>query len=526
MKNSLITFFCLVYSASSTQRELESLPTPAMTDSDIKKGGFLIYIVGILYMIFSIREITSKYLIPSISFIIEKFHLKPESSGAILQTLATSTPEIFVMMFATYLTDNTLGFGSVLGSVAIRGMLFIGICCLSNSKNLELQWWIVVRDSMCNMIILSLIIIFSWTLQVKWWEGLILIFIHILYSLCLYYNKSIERNVKKYLKIPYDGDEIDYHPLPERVFPIRRHSVSDLKEFIPPQLNFKRGVLAKMIRNAQLQVVRSHSEKIMELRSKLKNVIYVILQSIEEKKRCCKQNRLERGKIKKFDGEENNNNGKLQEEIVSRIKKLESIRTEEMNSQQQVVEVLARGSRLKHYLLYPLRILVKFTIPNYKKYPKLGFFALILSFVWTGFFCFLLVWWMADLCRALGVPSGILGVIFIATGVCVPELVSILLKIMQGEGEILLSCSLRPNNFSMALGVGVSWFFYGAVTGKSLDIHEGLFKTELALLTALGLSYVFIGGFKWKLSKSLGVVMITFYLLFILFYLLFQFNQL
>jgi Ca2+/Na+ antiporter len=263
----------------------------------------------------------------------------------------------------------------------------------------------------------------------------------------------------------------------------------------------------------------------MELRAKLKNIFYIILRAIEEKKRCSIQNRLDRKVLKKFEGEENSSNP-IQEEIVSRIKKLESIRSEEVTNQQQVVKVVARGSRLKHYFLLPLTYMLKFSIPNSEKYPKMSPISVVSSFLWLGVLCFFMVWWMAEVGRGLLIPHGVLGVIFVAAGLNVPKIINSVSKCLQGEEEVMLSHSIKPNNVAFTLAVGLAWFFYGVVTGKELPIDSAIIYTSLTLITALGCSYVFIGGFKWKLSRSLGVVLLFFYFSFLLFFLLLEFKQL
>ncbi|OMJ82983.1 hypothetical protein SteCoe_16195 [Stentor coeruleus] len=526
MKNKLILLLSIlpiILSEKHNPRRVEALPNSAFTDDEIRKGGLILYIIGIAYVFLCIREICSQYFIPSIDHVVEKYKIKPEVAGATMLALGGSAPEIFIMFFATFLAGGEIGHSTILGSGAINGMLLIGICGLSASANLELQWWLVVRDSIFNLIFLALLIVFTANSHVSWWEGFILLICYLFYAIFMYYNQLIERNFKKYLNLPYDGDDIDYHPLPERSFPIRRYSVTELVNYIPPQLNFKKGVLAKMIRNSQLQVVKGHSERLMELRARLKNVIYIILQAIEEKKRCLKQNRLERGVIQKFNGEyvkENNN----QEEIISRIRKLESLRTQEPNPI-QLVEVLPRSSRLKHYFLLPVILLLRITVPNVRKCPSLWLLSMLSSLIWIGFYSFLVVWWVMDLGRALSIPDGILGIIILAAGVSIPDIVNTLMKTLEGSGEMALSGCLGSNIINFSVGIGLPWFLHGAITGNNLVIKREIFFTEIVLISTLGASYIFIGGFKWKLSKNLGVVMIFYYLVFLLLFLLLEFNQ-
>ena len=523
MKLFLILGISLVV-AEETERNLESLPTPGITDDQIRKGGLLLYILGIFYVFFSIREVCTEFFLPSIDYIIEKYNIKPEVAGATILAMGGSAPEIFIMFFGTFLAESNIGYSTILGSGAINGMLLVGICGLCTKSITDLQWWVVVRDSIINIVLLGFLILFTYNLQVAWYEGLVLLIFYFMYAIFMYYNPIIERTSKKYLNLPYDGDDIEYHPLPEKSFAIRRHSVSDLSEFIPPSLNFKKGVLAKMMRNAQSQIVKSHSEKLMELKAKLKHVIYVILQSIEEKKRCSKQFRLDRGVIKKFGNEDGVVSARTHE-MQSRIRKLESLKTEEPMSQPQVVGYGPRSSLLKRYLLMPLIFLMKITVPNIKKYPNLWLASFLNSMIWIGFLSFLLVWWVLDVGKALFIPQGVLGIIILGAGVSIPDLVNTLLKVLEGSGEMAISGCLGSNIINLSFGVGLPWFLYGVIYGNELKIESGTFNAQIVLICTLAVSYIFIGGFKWQLSKNLGVVMIFFYLIFILLYLLFEFSQ-
>lgn len=49
---------------------------------------------------------------------------------------------------------------------------------------------------------------------------------------------------------------------------------------MPATLNFRKGVLAKIMRNAHLQLART-SEKNAELMARLKKVVHMLLRSIE-----------------------------------------------------------------------------------------------------------------------------------------------------------------------------------------------------------------------------------------------------
>ena len=504
-------------------RRLNSLPTGAMNDSQIQRGGFILYIIGIFYLFLSIQEICSQCFLPTIDLIVAKYSIKQEVAGSTILAIGGSAPEICIMFFGIFLAESNIGHTTILGSGAINGMLLVGLCGIRTKNIVELQWWVVVRDSIFNIILLGFLLLFTFNNHVDWYEGFILLLLYTVYAVFMYFNPIIERTAKKYLNLPYNGDDVNYHPLPDREFKIRRYSISELIEYIPPQLNFKKGVLAKMMRIAQLMVINSHSERVMDVRAKLKNAIYSILQAIEEKKRCTKQLRLQRGVVKKFNGFDYQH--EETKDQLPRIRKLESIRTEETNVLQPI-EVLASRSKLRMYILAPVNLLIKITVPNIKKHPTLWILSFFSSLIWIGFLTFLLVWWTLELGNALVIPDGILGVLILAAGVSIPDLVNTLKKINDGNGEMALSGCLGSNIINLSFGLGLPWFLYCVINGKSITITRETFNAQIILVCTLTVSYIFIGGFKWQLSTNLGFVMIFFYMLFLLLYLLFEFSQL
>jgi K+-dependent Na+/Ca+ exchanger-like protein len=525
MKLLVSVLFAIPSLSADKSRSLVSLPSPAMSDDQIRYGGFILYAIGIFYLFMSIREVCTNFFLPSIDSIVERYNIKPEVAGATILAIGGSAPEIFIMFFGTFLAGNNIGHSTILGSGAINGMLLVGLCGMSASSGVELQWWIVVRDSIFNITLLGLLILFTYNLNVNWYEGFVLLSVYALYAVFMYYNQIIERNVKKYLNLPYDGDDIEYHPLPERTFVIRRYSITDLLDFIPPQLNFKKGVLAKMVRNSQMQITRNRSEKAIEIRSRLKKFIYIILRAIEEKKRCLKQNRLERNVIKIFEDDDFNADDNVQQDIKQRIKKLETLQHQETQIPPHPIEVVASGSRIRKYALWPIIQLMKITVPNLKTNPSLWMLSFFSCLIWIGILNFLLVWWVLELGNALTIPEGVLGVIILAAGVSIPDLVNTILKTAEGGGEMALSGCLGSNIMNFSFGVGLPWFLHGVILGYPFVVKQETYSTQIVLICTLGVSYIFIGGFKWQLSKNLGFVMIFFYLLFLLLFLLFQFKK-
>ena len=149
---------------------------------------------------------------------------------------------------------------------------------------------------------------------------------------------------------------------------------------------------------------------------------------------------------------------------------------------------------------------------------------MIMSLVWIGTLSFLLIWWTLEAGSALGIPDSVLGMILLAAGVSVPDLVNSYSVTIEGHGDMALSGSLGSNIMNLSLGLGLPWLLYGAFIGDFSDVNTGIFYSEIFLISFIGTAYIFLAGFKWQLSKHLGGVMFFFYFSFLALFLIFEFN--
>lgn len=119
---------------------------------------------------------------------------------------ASSSPELFINVIGTFVTEGDLGVGTIVGS-AVFNILAVPACCalfanqvkfpakicgaplavasyraLSRvSQVLRLEWWPVTRDTMAYAFTVLLLILTLWDGRIEWYEALILVACYILY---------------------------------------------------------------------------------------------------------------------------------------------------------------------------------------------------------------------------------------------------------------------------------------------------------------------------------------------------------
>lgn len=112
----------------------------------------------------------------------------------------------------------------------------------------------------------------------------------------------------------------------------------------------------------------------------------------------------------------------------------------------------------------------------------------------------------------------------LAGGVSIPDLINTLRVTMDGHGDMALSGNLGSNILNLSFGLGLPWLLYGSFIGTFKELNFSLILSEILLAGFLAVSYIFVAGFKWQLSRTLGFVMFFFYFSFLIIFLVLEFT--
>jgi Ca2+/Na+ antiporter len=143
----------------------------------------------------------------------------------------------------------------------------------------------------------------------------------------------------------------------------------------------------------------------------------------------------------------------------------------------------------------------------------------LLSFAWILAFAYLAIWWCHVISLSFDSHDSLLGMIFLAPGTTFPDLYNIVQATLQGKSEIALSTSVSSNILNIAIGLGVPLFISTLAWGNFKVDSGALFVTSCVQIGMVFVAFLFIGGFKWQLNRSLGKVMFAFYVVYVVIYL-------
>ena len=515
---ALFALFLYVHTEEGRRdpRRLESRADQnAFSKDQMSDGAVILHILGIIYSLASIQVVTSTRLAPLIDSVIARYALTSDVSQAFWLGLSGSAPELCICFTGFLLADSTVGLGNVLGAGALNALFLTGLCAILAKTNLEMHWWPLARDFIFNSMMLGVLSESLYNLRVSVIEASAIIALYLVYLVFMYFNEKIERVVKKYLNLPYEGDQKEYHPLPERPFPCRRNSITNLKPYLPKNLHYERGVLAKVKRNSYQQLKMSAEDGPTDLLKHFKRAGMLILRALEEQTRCLIRHKETRGLYKPYehealeDDETDEGDGLLKLANLHRGTHLLTT----------VAESHSLSQRLRRWVMLPVSLLLKLTVPTN---PRLWVLGGLLSFTWILLFSYLTIWWCHTIGLAFDAHDSLLGMVFLAPGTTFPDLYNTVQATLHGKSEVALSTSVSSNILNIAIGLGLPLFIYTIAWGDFRVDSEALFVTSCVQIGMVFVAFLFIGGFKWQLSRSLGKVMFAFYVTYMVVYLVLE----
>jgi len=165
-------------------------------------------------------------------------------------------------------------------------------------------------------------------------------------------------------------------------------------------------------------------------------------------------------------------------------------------------------------IMFPLFI----TLPDTKnpKKRKLYPITFIGSIVWIAIYSYLMVWWTTMVGDAIGIPSVVMGLTFLAAGTSVPDLITSVLVAKQGKGDMAVSSSVGSNIFDVTVGLPVPWLLWTLIESQPVSVSSyGVGCSIMMLFAMLIAVFLSIVAFQWKMTKGMGALMMGLYVVFV-----------
>ncbi|XP_035433907.2 sodium/potassium/calcium exchanger 4-like [Spodoptera frugiperda] len=165
---------------------IESFPDSIFTDEQLRQGAFLLYVLFGIYSFTLLAIVCNDYFIPCVELICEDLKIPQNVAAATFMAVATSCPEFFVNVISTFLTESSMGIGTIVGSAIFNALGVAAVGGLATVIPIKIERRPVTRDVIIYMINVSVLVAFVWDGQIDWYEAVVLGVLYVLYFVVMF----------------------------------------------------------------------------------------------------------------------------------------------------------------------------------------------------------------------------------------------------------------------------------------------------------------------------------------------------
>lgn len=422
-----------------TPPAIKEFPSDGLTRQQRQSGFIAIHFVIAIYMFLLLAIVCDDYFVPAIKKICEKINVTEDVAGATIMATASSSPELFINIVGTFVTEGDLGVGTIVGS-AVFNILAVPACCgLFANQVLNLEIWPVTRDTIAYAITVLLLILTLRDGRIEWYEGMILVLSYLLYILVMCFDRRIHRFLQYATRT--------------------RKKYKNLSESSPLLSN-------DLVKSTDIIFLESNGE---------------------------------------------NESG----DIVNMTKWPDS-----------------KWERIWWLFTWPINFMLLITIPDCRRDTLKSWYPLtfIMCIIWIATTSYIVGWVITVIGDTFRIPDSIMGLTFLAAGMSVPEAVSSVIVANQGHGAMGISNSIGSNVFDVLLCLGLPWFLKAAFFPKAGNHYvtinsQGLVYSSISLFSTLTILYLSLLIGKFKLTRTVGIVCLVMYAIFLIFASILELNM-
>ncbi|XP_069137010.1 sodium/potassium/calcium exchanger 2-like isoform X1 [Argopecten irradians] len=522
---------------TSTSDSDSLYPPERFSDEQLSHGAVTLHVVGMIYMFVALAIVCDEFFVPSLGCITDRLKISEDVAGATFMAAGGSAPELFTSLIGVFLSKSNVGIGTIVGSAVFNILFVIGMCALFSKDVLTLTWWPLFRDVTFYSIDLILLIVFFLDGLIHWWEALILLCGYFAYVTFMKFNEKIETFVKSKLRKGSGKVGSASHLLTEKT--PRSMSLSILHS---GGNRYRHGILDLMIHSIDpLQnVLKSRSkvhENAMNLHAiaTLKVVIGTTTPTQNEESghvangldkdnnKIQANGHVENGKP--TDNTTTQGSGSVADSLPEvTIAPVEEGQTAE-NGLVEDEEPLDLSwpddwkKRINYIIVAPIVYALWLTLPDVRREEKKKWFMVTFfgSILWIGGFSYLMVWWANTTGETIGLTPAVMGLTILAAGTSIPDLITSVIVAKKGFGDMAVSSSVGSNIFDITIGLPIPWLLYQAVfVGKPINVNSNGLACSICLLFIMLMAVIVsIAASKWRLSRTLGIIMLVLYVMFL-----------
>ncbi|KAH8270721.1 hypothetical protein KR044_012600, partial [Drosophila immigrans] len=163
---------------------------------------------------------------------------------------------------------------------------------------------------------------------------------------------------------------------------------------------------------------------------------------------------------------------------------------------------------------YPAVVLLAITTPSARSIFPL---SMLLAVLWISIISYFITWFLTIVGYNIGIPDSIMGLIVLAIGTSVPEIVSSYIVCKKGYGSMAMCNAIGSNTFDIFICLGLPWTIMILATGKSILINSAGLTITTGMLIGTGLLvYICFLITKFWLNRFMGWSSLVIYTIFLI----------
>ncbi|KAH8338179.1 hypothetical protein KR059_011188, partial [Drosophila kikkawai] len=463
------------------------------TVDQLRQGWVALHVFAAIYFFILLAIICNDYFLPTVECICEDLHLSKDVAAATFMATATSMPEFFTNTISTLILDSDMGLGTIIGSLMFNTLGVAGLAALAIDKPVQLDWWPIARDCFIYIFNTIILLVLAWGGSISFTESCIMMGFLVLYYLITFNNNKFMPAIRVFIEDRMNccfSTRYDLTEPPENSakaqLPLKKDPLSGDGLFV---VNLPENT-SSMSSTANL----THSKHF-----KFKYYILIIIILIIKKKKI----------LDKGNGED-----------------------EEEDDMPKSIYMYPRDAscfgQFWWIFVFPIKLTLSLLIPHPMKHRRLYPLSFIMCILCIGGNAYLIVWMLTAFGVAIHVPTIVMGLTFLAAGSTMPEAVSSLISLRNGENGIGVSNSLGANSLAILLSLGVPWFIKNCIhygSGEPQQVGtQGIEYNILILIISTVALFVVLSCSGYRLTKKVGVALFSVYGVFIVLQILIEMN--
>uniref|UniRef100_L7LW67 Putative k+-dependent ca2+/na+ exchanger nckx1 n=1 Tax=Rhipicephalus pulchellus TaxID=72859 RepID=L7LW67_RHIPC len=486
---------------------IDEFPRDPFTQEQRLQGWLAMHFLVLAYLCCMLAIVCDEYFVPCLERLSDALKISSDVAGATVMAVGTSSPELYSAIIGSFVTEGDIGVGTIVGSAVfnILGVTSVtGIYLLSTTAQLE--WYPIVRDCLLYVASVSVLVVCIADSTVHWYEALSLLLLFCVYVLVMHYNPQL-----KSLAVAQMDDIVAYMKTEKSA---ERPGKS--KSSAAPAAGADAPAVSEVA--APLLSTNHVSQSPLEFTSAVSVV----------GPRSGSQARLGVATERGYDDVSGGTRPLMGPERHAQAVALEINGDTEVDfvkppasseTQSCTEKPGSRGclSRTWWLVTLPASLLLCVTVPDCRRWPRLFPLTFIMAVVWIGLLSYLCAWMVTVIGYTLNIPDSVSGLTILAAGISVPEIITTVLIVKMGFGNMAFSNLIGSNIFDILFCLGLPWLVKTLCnTGGRLRINSGaLTYTTLTLLGTTVLMLVTLCTARWRLNWRVGLVCLGLYVAFL-----------